>query len=165
MFGSFVLQSCFFSAGSYPYAESYIFENINDSSLISNIINFKIKNQQYCPKVSDSIYSVRGHYYYYEIGKPNTITNERDDKSMFHCSDFYIPDINATVSCVINVSKSKNQNNSSILMLTGVTYSSSFGKWKTINNNKEIDKKENQMIKKKFETEVLNNLGKWKSEW
>ena len=81
---------------------------------------------------------------------------------------FYFSDINAAVHTVINISK-KGSSFPAIFKLTGVSYFDSksdihvFRHWQTINKKGErgdLTKEENAAIKKKFEAEILDHLGK-----
>ena len=161
---AFVLLCCN-SCGSYYYSEGYFF-NVSSDKLISEINQFIEKYPEYkCTQVNEKGESYsKGRFYGYSEKGESIYSRTRTDSSIFYSFYFHFPDINADIHCVINVSKQVPETTFSILQLTGVTFSSNWASWKTINNNKEIDKKENQMIKKKFETEILDRIsdGKWK---
>jgi len=103
----------------------------------------------------------KGVFYGYSENGKEIYSMTRTENSVFYSFYFHFSDIKADVHCVINVSEQVADTNPSILQLTGVTFSTNWAKWKRI-NTKELTKKENREIKKKFETEILNNLGKWK---
>ena len=68
-------------------------------------------------------------------------------------------DINLTFSCVTEVT-SKNH---PLIKLYAINEGSVFRQWERINNYKEISRKKNKVMKKKFETEILDDLGvKWR---
>ena len=72
---------------------------------------------------------------------------------------FYFKDIDITISCNVSI---LTRNNTSI-ELYAISEGVNFANWERINNYKEISHEENSMIKKKFETEILDHLGvKWR---
>ncbi len=159
----FLFTSCIFAAGSYPFAEYYIVDMQKDS-LVNRIELFKQKNPEFRvfqPSKKGGLYEPGG-FYYSVLGEPNRHTDARSDSSLFYSCYFYFSDIGAFIHCIMNVSR-KGEEHPAILGLSGVTYSPNFGEWLTI-NGRDISKEENEMIKKKFETEILNELGKWKRD-
>ena len=72
---------------------------------------------------------------------------------------FYFKDIDKTISCIVETSTK----NKFVIKLYAVSEGVNFASWERINNYKEISREENERIKKKFETEILDKLGvKWK---
>lgn len=135
----FVMTSCdLFKAGSYPYAEYYTFD-ISREELMIKINEFRDKNPEY--KLKRNTDGIGGSGYYYVVY-------------------FYLPSEKATIICVINVSNQVKEIPAEI-GLTAITYSSNFSGWKRI-NTKELSKEKNDFIKRIFESEILDKLGKWK---
>jgi len=155
-----LLIGCF-SCGSYYYAEEYS-TGMSCENFIKKLDEFKEKYPQYkCTQTNDKGETYeKGKYYSYSIGSANIETSTRTDSSMFYSFYLHLSDIKADIHCVINVStQNPDKNNSNcIVQLTGVTYSHNWASWKTINNFKEISRKENKEIKRKFETEILQRL-------
>jgi hypothetical protein len=166
-----LILSCDFKipalAGSYVYSEDYHFD-ISNKKLIDKIINFKRAYPQYQLTANDYYewsndkepiridYENGVYSYIIPRGYSDTLAK---NSIWFHCS-FYLSDIKAKVNCVINVSK-KAVGTPTLLRL--VSYCPDKGECKTINQKGEISREENKMIKKKFETEILDKLGvKWK---
>ena len=82
-----------------------------------------------------------------------------DDRAKQQMCFFYFEDLNMTISCITEVS----EHNKPLVKLYAINEGTIFREWKRINNFKEISHKKNNLIKKKFETEVLDNLGvKWR---
>ena len=72
---------------------------------------------------------------------------------------FYFEDINMVFSCITDVTPQ----NHPLIKLYAVNDGPVFRHWERINNFKEISYKKNKMVKKKFETEILDSLGvKWR---
>jgi hypothetical protein len=172
-FALMLISSCDFKlpafAGSYCYSENYHFD-ISDKELIDVIINFKIRYPQYQSSDSDYYESFDDREYvytYYENGAhayqvlggySDTLT---EGAIWFHCH-FYLSDIKAKVNCVINVSR---QAIGMPTLLHLVSYFPDGEVYKIINQRGEISREENRMIKKKFETEILDHLGvKWRRQ-
>jgi hypothetical protein len=160
-----ILQSCsFIGAGSYYYAERYslplscnnAIQKINE--FVDNYPEYKCMQTNEKGETYDS-----GIFYHYAANGGSVYSKSRTDSSIFYSFYFYFPNIKADVHCIINVSKQVADTTSCTLQLTGVTYSSNWASWKTINNYKEISKEENKMIKKAFETEILDKI--YKGEW
>jgi len=171
LFTLMLISSCDFKtpslAGSYAYSEDYYFD-ISNEELINKIINFKITHPLYQSLESDYYKSPGDEEYiytYYEDGSysykisggySDTLTK---NSIWFHCS-FYLSDIKARVYCVVNVSEKAIGTPTSLRL---VSYCPDREECKTINKRGEITRKENRMIKKKFEKEILDRLGvKWK---
>lgn len=146
------LCSC---GGSYYYAEEYKY-SVTNEQLVEKIINFKQKHPEYNvlllpDKEGDEMYN----------------PDNRD--SIFYSFYFYFEDINAAVHTVINLSKNA-PNFPTKFLLTGVSFFDSksdihvFRHWQTINkrgDRGDLTLKENRAIKKKFEKEILSQLGEW----
>jgi len=126
----------------YRHSENYVI-NIPFQDLAVDIYYFKKSNPKY--------YSIT--------------TNEKGEKIIYQDYSsakhyhvfFYFEDIDLTIQCLLNPIDDKN----SLFGLYAVSKGTRFASWQTINTN-ELTGKENRAIKKKFETEILNNLGKWK---
>lgn len=141
-------NSCFFAAGSYPYAELYEFDSTFDK-LKMQIQEFKALNPQY------EVIQINEKEEYYN---PDGYSND----SIWAGFYFYFSDIGASVLSVVNVYNIPSTEKSVILRLVGLTYSPNFGEWKRF-NTKDMSKEDNANIKKKFETEILDHLGiEWK---
>ena len=139
LFILFVLQSCFWGAGSYPDAEYYEFY-MTQEKLIEKINTFKEENPRY--KL----------FTYNESGNEEEVLDEHTE--YFYHFYFYFGDIDKKVHCVIT--------RDCKIGLTGIEEGITiFGEWKSINTN-DLSRKENKAIKKKFETEILDKLGEWK---
>jgi len=162
-------------AGSYCYSENYRIIEFTDV-VIEKIQEFKTQNPQY-EAFRDGIYKMDEYENYTNLPNDTTLyifdgdtaygvtsrrttyTDVRTDSSIWYFCYFYFSDINATIRCVINL---RGSNFPTIIRLTHLTYTSDFYDGKTINKRGEISRKENQMIKEKFETEILDKLGEWK---
>ena len=130
----FLLNSCdFFASGSYPFAEYYTFKTYSKESLIKRINIFKENNPEYeLPK---------GGY--------------RDkDTSTGYIVYFYFPDKDITLFCVIKYAA-----NPVRLGFESYSNGTNGGGWLRI--NKDIKKSESAKLKKKFEIEILNEIGGW----
>jgi hypothetical protein len=145
-----------FSCGGYFYAEKYNL-NISNEELVNRIKTFKEKYPQYNVLLLPDKYGEKMY-------------NPDNCDSLFCSFYFYFSDINAAVHTVINVSKNANSNFPAIIKLTGVNYFESktdihvFRQWQEINKKGDIGnltQEQNEAIKKKFETEILDHLGKW----
>jgi hypothetical protein len=189
IFISFILSLSVYScdykipafAGSYCYSENYSINKTSDS-VIKLIVNFKekypafktfqvnIDGSMYEPGEyenltnlpDDTVLHIFRNDTAYEIRSRRTIeTTERTDSSIWYSFYFHFSDIKADIHCVINL---RGAQKTTVMQLTGVTYSENFGSWKTINRSSDISRKENRMIKKKFEAEILDKIfaGKWK---
>ena len=136
LLSSLLLVSCdFFKAGSYPNAEYYTFD-ISCDSLISEIKKFKLKNPQYIlTEFPDSQNELDIYTFYFTLKKDTTIL------------------------CVINPNSLKDKKHA-ILGLDCASLSPWKSQCKRI-NTKDLSEKDNTRIKKLFETEILDKLGKW----
>ena len=136
----FVLQFCecgFWNVGSYPYAEYYQFDMTTDK-LIEKTNMFKQEHPTY--KV----------FTYNEVGNKEEVLGSQNEYD--YTLHFYFEDIDKKIHCVI-----KGNRIGLTAIEEGITI---FGDWKDI-NTKDLSKKENKEIKKKFETEILDKLGEW----
>jgi|GEM_PF-2787325 len=70
---------------------------------------------------------------------------------------FYLEEEDYTLLCIV---REKGLDHS-IIILRSISQGKNFASWKTI-NSESLDKKVNERIKKKFEDQILNNLGRWK---
>jgi len=140
----FVLQSCgLLMVGSYPCAEYYQFIMPMDE-LIEKTNAFKEENPiykffSYNEKNEEEILDGYGEYFYHLY--------------------FYFEDIDQKVHCVIK--KGDNSHSCRIGLVSMSESNIILGGWKSI-NTKDLSKEENEAIKKKFETEILDKLGEWK---
>jgi len=156
---SFLVYACWFVANfhgdTYGKAESYVLENIPQkrfyvmsSDIVDLLHDFQCLHPQYRLMEMNS----QGEEYH----KFSRKIENRSDQYMVH---FYFEDIDMTCSCITEVSS----RNHTLVKLYAVSEGKNFDSCKRINNYREISRKENKMIKKKFETEILDNLGvKWK---
>lgn len=140
-----LLQSCFFSAGSYPYAERYEFD-MSRNELIEKIDKLKEEYPEY--KLITTV--------------ENGNVEEVPDSVVggFYDAFFYIKHKNLTIHCFINMS-SEIRDTPVELGLSGGTYSKNLASWGRVNTD-DLTKKENAEIKTLFETEILDKLGTWK---
>jgi len=127
-------------SGSYPYAEYYEFE-MSKEELIQKVNIFKEKNPTY--KL----------FTYNKENREEVL--DKYTENFYHLY-FYFGDINQTIHCVIIGKDSMCE-----IGLTGVSEGVIFADWKII-NSKDLSKRENKKIKKKFEIEILDKLDKWK---
>ena len=139
-----------FSGNSYKYAESYVIIN-NNAITEEEFIDILYKFQCNYPEYQLIDINEKGEEYHYFKAIKNY---EFSPELVF----FYFKDIDKTVSCIIEVSIENNV----LIKLYAVNDGVIFREWKRINYYKEISRKENRKIKKKFEKEILNKLGKWK---
>lgn len=79
------------------------------------------------------------------------IENRADQYMVF----FYFEDIDMAFSCITEVTSQ----NHPLVKLYAVNDGSVFRNWERINNYKEISCKKNKVMKRKFETEILDSLG------
>jgi len=134
-------------AGSYAYAKYYSIYDISNKQLVNLIIELKKENPQYetflpCSK--------------------NTI--DKIDDNGFYGASFYIQRKNIIIYCVINLNEGAINNGDASIGLDMIlsSYGTKEAKFIKIND---IPKKERKEVISIFETEILNNLGKWKSVW
>ena len=137
----FLCNACdLFMVGSYPYAEYYEFE-IPMEELIQKINIFKEENPNY-------------KLFTYNKDNREEVLDKYTEH--FYHLYFYFEDINQTIHCVII-----GKGNISQIGLDAMSEGVIFVGWKNI-NTKDLSKEENKAIKKKFEVEILDKLGKWK---
>lgn len=142
-----------FHGDTYNDSERYIIQ-IDDSVtttktkwIVDLLYKFQIRNPEYQLVDIDE----KGEEFHY-------FKSIRSSQSDIELIFFYFKDINKTVSCIVD-----NSNYDIVIKLYAVNEGVIFRKWKRINNFNEISRKENRDIKRKFETEILNQLGvKWK---
>ncbi len=136
----FSLCSCNkFSAGSFPYAKEYRCDT-SAKYLIDDIITIKISNPELnvlTPNEADSLYNIDNfaepyYNYYFKLNIDGKV---------------------AIVHCVVDA----RFDNPAILLLNSVTYSENLGNFKRINSN-ELSTKDNDLIIKEFEEQVLKLL-------
>jgi len=133
-------------AGSYAYAKYYTIYDVSDDQLVNLIIEFKKKNPQYQVILPES----------------GEIIDRMDDNG-FYCASFYIKQKNIIINCVINLNKGAANDDACIgLCMILSSWQTPEAKFIKINDLPKNRKKEVINI---FETEILNNLGKWKSVW
>lgn len=128
------IYSCdFFAVGSYPFAEYYSFKTYSKESLIKRINIFKDNNPEYeMPGESWDHDSNSGYLAY-----------------------FYFPDKDITLLCVIK------DDGLNPVKLGFESYSNGTNGGTFYRINKDIKKSESAELKKKFETEILNQIGGW----
>lgn len=145
-----------FHGDTYGKSEAYVI-NLNtkeDSRIVtsSDIVDFLFTFQNSHPQYQLININSKGEKYHYFSDK---IENRREQYMVF----FYFEDIDMTFSCITEVTS----RNNSLIKLYAVNKSTIFRHWERVNNYKEISRKTNKKIKKKFETEILDNLGvKWR---
>jgi len=140
-----------FHGDTYKDAESYVI--ITDENVTTQwIIDFLYEFQSIHPEYQLIGVNEKGEeYHYFKAVKSYQFNPEL----IF----FYFKDIDKTVSCIVETSARGN----ALIRLYAVNEGVIFREWKRINNFKEISRKENREIKKKFETEILDQLGvKWR---
>ena len=156
---SFFIYACWFVANfhgdTYGMAESYVLENIYQkrpyvmsSDIVDLLYDFQYTHPQYRLLEMNS----QGEEDYSFFSK---IENRSDQYIVL----FYFEDIDMTCSCITEVTS----RNHTLVKLYAVSEGKNFASCKRINNYREISRKENKKIKKKFETEILDNLHvKWR---
>lgn len=133
-----------FTGDVYQDSEEYIVEQSKDD-LINIIETFRSSNPSYKLITTNE----EGEYIYYQ-----------DSNSSKHYNVyFYFKDIDLTIKCLLDYINEDESRFSLYAVSKGVNFAS----WKTI-NTKELTRKENKEIKKKFEKEILDNLGSWKRD-
>jgi len=140
---SILFSRCNFGAGSYANAQYYRFD-LDRSELIDKINKFKDENPEYRLKRTDD--------------KGNSLDGF-DKPHNFYTNYFYIKKYNMTIHTIISTGRYSEPRPSKI-GLHAITYSDNFSSWKRI-NTKDLSREENKEIKKIFETEILDKLGKW----
>jgi hypothetical protein len=130
----------FSSCGNYFFIQFYDFHDISVEQLVNRIDTFKNKYPEY-KLIRVSSEGIYGEY-------PDTY--EKNYYNLY----FHFKDTDQTLHCII-------LDEPTIIGLDAVSQGTNFGGWKDI-NTVELTREENDRIKKKFETEILNQLGKWK---
>ncbi|HQB20126.1 MAG TPA: hypothetical protein PK495_06065 [Bacteroidales bacterium] len=156
-----IIRSCIgfitkISGTNRSFAESYIIID-KDYNVITEeeITDILYEFQSTYPEYRLITTNEKGEQYHY-FGDTNT------DGVYSNLVFFYFKDIDKTVSCFPEISI-KGDAVISLIRLYAVNDGVIFRGWRGINNYKEITRKENRMIKKKFEKEILDRLGvKWK---
>lgn len=126
-------------------AENYLLE-VDSKDLIEEIDSLKKKLDYNLIKVN-------------EDGKYVTYPDTYSENGRYYQIYFYIPENNYTLRAVIRVNKSSEDK--VVFALCSVSEGVNFASWKSI-NTEELSTEENKKIKKKFEIEILDRLGKWK---
>ncbi|MDR1345423.1 MAG: hypothetical protein LBK03_01795 [Bacteroidales bacterium] len=141
-----------FHGDTYKDAEPYII-------VLDNMKTSEVTGQ----RVIDLFYEFQCSYPEYRIiginGKGEKYHNFGDiGESYPDLVFFYFKDINKSVSCIVETPV-----DNAVIKLYAVNDGVIFRKWRRINNYKEITRKENREITKKFEKEILDQLGvKWR---
>jgi len=164
-----IIRSCIgfitkISGTNRSFAESYIIidkdynviteEEITDILYEEEIIAILYEFQSIHPEYRLITTNEKGEKYH----KFETDTDNASSSLVF----FYFKDIDKTVSCFPEI-HIKDDAVISLIRLYAVNDGVIFRGWRGINDYKEITRKENRMIKKKFEKEILDRLGvKWK---
>jgi hypothetical protein len=130
-----VFTCCNLGAGSYSYAERYKID-ISHNKLVEKIENLKKDNPEYI-------------YNRYQDGN--------DQYDLFYSIYFYFKNKDAIIHCAIN---NKDDDKYSNILLTSVCYEKTSKTWKRL-NSKDLTEEEISEIKKMFESEILDKLGKW----
>lgn len=159
---AYLLYSCWFVAtfhgDTYGKSEAYVIDinsNMDDkyfdsSDIVDLLYDFQCSHTQY--QLMNT--NVNGDIYYDFSHK---IANRTDQYMVF----FYFEDINMVFSCITEVTS----RNHTLIKLYAVNEGSVFRHWERINNYEEISYEKNKMVKKKFETEILDSLGiKWRQK-
>lgn len=126
--------ACNIAAGSYSDAEEYEI-NVNESTLIEAIQNFKKNNPQY------------------NVPKQIQLQDGRnDDKDHWYHIYFYYPEENQ----IIYTWTRPADNGKTTFAFVSINQGLTLGKWKDI--NKDFSSTENKELKKKFEERILNKV-------
>lgn len=142
LIGGYIYILYIFTGDVFMNSEKYIVDkSFNDLDL--EIYQFKKANPKYCLITTNE----QGEEYKFQ---------DYNTPKHYHVF-FYWEDKNLTVQCLIDPVDDKN----ALLSLYAVSKGVNFGTWKSINTD-DLTKEENAELKKKFETEILNKLGKWK---
>lgn len=156
---SFLIYACWFVADfhgdTYGKAESYVLENIPQKRLYvmsSDIVDLLYDFQCAHPQYRLMVVNPQGEEYH-------NFSNKIENLSDQYMAHFYFEDIDMTCSCITEVTS----RNHTFVKLYAVSEGKNFASCKRINHYREISRKENKLIKKKFETEIMDNLGvKWR---
>lgn len=145
-----------FHGDTYGKSEAYVIDintntsdkPLNSADIIDLLYDFQSLHPQY--KLMDT--DIQGNTYHNFSDK---IDNRNDQYLVF----FYMGDVNMTFSCITEVTSS----NHPLIKLYAINEGPVFRHWERINYYKEISRKKNKVMKKKFEIEILDNLGvKWR---
>ncbi|HPJ92197.1 MAG TPA: hypothetical protein PK662_09715 [Bacteroidales bacterium] len=165
-----IIRSCCFEfldeifGNSRSLAESYLIIDTDYNAITKE----ETINILYEEEIIDILYEFQSIHPEYRL----ITTNEKGEKYHEFETDtdnassslvfFYFKDIDKTVSCFPEI-HIKDDAVISLIRLYAVSDGVHFRGWRGINDYKEITRKENRMIKKKFEKEILDRLGvKWK---
>lgn len=128
------ITACNFAPGSYPYAEEYEI-NVNESTLIEAIRNFKKNNPQY--NVPEQTQLQGGRH---------------GDKDYWYHIYFYY----AEEDQIINTWTRPVNKGKTTFAFVRINQGLTLGKWKDI--NRDFSGSENKELKKKFEERILNKV-------
>lgn len=134
-----------FSGNVYRKSEKYIL-NISNKEVISKVDQFKELHKEFRLITTDE----EGIRFYYQDNY----------SSRYYHVFFYFSDINLTIQCLLEPISQKE----SLFLLYSVSDGVNFGSWKDINSNS-LSREENKIIKRKFEIEILDKLGKWRKAY
>ncbi|MDX9914169.1 MAG: hypothetical protein RBS77_06340, partial [Candidatus Moranbacteria bacterium] len=142
--------------GSYVDAENY-YITLSNRELIEKIDLFKKNNPQYRYFSTDgkgNIYEPGG-YTQDKLGEGKIVTKYPSDSATFFSCYFYFADFKASILCIVRLNHTNEKMTN--FMLTAVLYdpNGSGGSF----NNGDLSRKEEKRFKRKFETEILGNLG------
>jgi len=135
---------CDFTNDVYRDSEAYVVEKSSDD-LSYSIYRFKEDN----PKYKLFTTNEKGEIIYFK---------DYSSEKYYHVM-FYFSDLNITVQCLLDYKGTDSFECQ--FLLYAISPGTNFGSWKDI-NTKELSRDENRIIKRKFEAEILNHLGKWK---
>jgi hypothetical protein len=152
LFSIFGIALLFNSCGNNYFPQFYEFPRLSSSEKLMDTVKYFKKNYPEYKLVrlaSDGVY-----------GEQPDSENEHS-YGLF----FYFPDSDQTVHCIVF----KNPVDNVSIGVRGITEGRDFAGWKRI-NTKDFTRKEEALIKQKFEKEILNRLRcRWKrvddSEW
>ena len=128
------ITACNFAPGSYPYVEEYKID-VNESTLIEAIQNFKKNNPQYNVPEQTQLQDGRN-----------------DDNDYWYHIYFYYPEENQ----IIYTWTRPADNGKTTFAFVSINQGLTIGKWKDI--NKDFSSSENKEQKKKFEDRILNKV-------
>lgn len=157
---SILLLGCFFyKAGSYVNAENY-YISLSDYELIEKLELFIKNNPQYRYFSIDengNSYEPSGEYLYNRIGE-SISTTTRTDSARFYSCYFYFSDLKASILCIVRLNNTNEKITNFKLAYLLYDQNGEDGSF----NNGDLSRKEEKKFKRKFETEILNQLGvKW----
>ncbi len=134
-FSVFLTSACNLAPGSYPYAERYELD-VNETTLIQAIENFKKDNPQY--NIPDTVEMKDGR---------------RNAKDYWYHIYFYFPDENKVVK---TWTRPADEINKTTFAFIGVHDGLGLGKWKFI--NKDFSRSDNDKQKEIFEARILQKV-------